>query len=209
MRRSAIIFVLFVAFGWGFGFKAKLLELDGSNFRRSLKNLKADVKRSVMPLAKAGVIGIALLGSSPMISNAVVNQQRPNPVSFAADSDDSEFSDVESESLLTDTRFRRAEFNAPSDDFWYPPFMIGRWTADYSFKGASFSDKVDLDKLLQKGALPGIEKYSIFALPNTGEDVQQAEMRFVQVSLWFWGLFIYTTVSYFVWSGALDSFDVF
>ena len=32
--------------------------------------------------------------------------------------------------------------NAPSDDFWYPPFMIGKWNTKLKFVGATFSEKV-------------------------------------------------------------------
>ena len=32
--------------------------------------------------------------------------------------------------------------NLPSDDFWYPPFMIGKWDTTFKFLGATFSDKV-------------------------------------------------------------------
>jgi hypothetical protein len=59
--------------------------------------------------------------------------------------------------------------------------MIGEWNADFKFEEAVFSDKVPLDKLIKEGQVPGLARYSVLAVPNVGEDVDDVKLRFVQV----------------------------
>jgi hypothetical protein len=71
-----------------------------------------------------------------------------------------------------------ATFNVPSDDFWYPPFMIGNWKMVLKFNKAEFDSKMPVDAA--KDHLPGFEKYSIAFLPEVGEDIS-CNHRFVQI----------------------------
>lgn len=85
-----------------------------------------------------------------------------------------------SESLPSDV-YKNVYVNAPSDDFWYPPFMIGQWKTDLKFLGATFTDKVSTEKLIKKGNLPGFDKYSIFFIPEAGIDATDFIMKYVQL----------------------------
>jgi hypothetical protein len=77
--------------------------------------------------------------------------------------------------------FHRAPINMPSDDFWYPPFLIGKWSTKLKFAGATFTDKISVEKLSANDAvLPGFSKYSVFMTPDIGKDIQ-TEMRYVQL----------------------------
>lgn len=68
-----------------------------------------------------------------------------------------------------------------SDDFWYPPFMIGKWKTDFSFKGATFNSVLPLEDLATKGDLPGFSKYSVLFIPDMGMDVKNVILRYVQL----------------------------
>jgi hypothetical protein len=46
---------------------------------------------------------------------------------------------------------RKASLNLPSNDFWYPPYMIGRWNTTYTFTSANFTDKIPLEVLAKVG----------------------------------------------------------
>lgn len=71
--------------------------------------------------------------------------------------------------------------NAPSDDFWYPPFLIGKWKTSLKFQSATFNEKVPTADLLTFGDLPGIKKYSVIFIPDIGSDVKDTVMKFVQL----------------------------
>lgn len=87
-----------------------------------------------------------------------------------------------SSASLTNPAWHKAEFNKPSDDFWYPPFIIGDWNADFKFEEAVFSDKVPIDDMAKVGMeIPGLSKYSILPVPNVGEDASNVKLRFVQL----------------------------
>lgn len=89
-----------------------------------------------------------------------------------------------SSASLSNPAWHKAEFNVPSDDFWYPPFMIGNWNADFTFEEAVFSDKVPLDDTSRTnsgGEIPGLSKYSILPLSKAGEDATGVKLRFVQL----------------------------
>ena len=60
--------------------------------------------------------------------------------------------------------YKRGLLNLPNpliDDFWYPPFLIGRWSTSMTFRGANFTDLIPIETLAQKDNLPGFSKYSI------------------------------------------------
>ena len=105
-----------------------------------------------------------------------------------------EYNDITSESSsdivstsstsLDNPAWHKAEFNIPSDDFWYPPFMIGNWNADFTFEEAVFNDKIPLDEISRTSggkAIPGLLRYSILPLPDVGEDARGIKLRFVQL----------------------------
>lgn len=68
----------------------------------------------------------------------------------------------------------------PSDDFWYPPYMIGRWNTSLTFSKANFTDKIPLEVLAQNNNLPGFTKYSVIFAPDMGKDVNFI-MRYAQI----------------------------
>lgn len=83
--------------------------------------------------------------------------------------------------LLVDDSYFKSEYNIPSDDFWYPPFLLGEWSVDFHFKEAMFTTLFDLPQLLKQGELPGISQYSIFMFPDIGSDVSNVNMRWVEL----------------------------
>jgi len=85
------------------------------------------------------------------------------------------------EAYLNDDMLQKAEINVQSDDFWYPPFLIGEWDTQLLFDSAKFVEKLDVEKLAASGALPGFSKYSVFFLPEMGKDIPSVPLRFVQV----------------------------
>ena len=55
---------------------------------------------------------------------------------------------VDTKPAANDT-FKKALVNMPSQDFFYPPYMIGRWNTTLTFAYANFTDKVPLETLAQ------------------------------------------------------------
>lgn len=87
----------------------------------------------------------------------------------------------EAKSLLQESGHHLAFFHIPTDDFWYPPFVLGRWDTSLTFKGAEFIPSIPLSTLAKDHNLPGFDKYSIFHLPMIGKDVKHAMFRFVSI----------------------------
>ena len=77
--------------------------------------------------------------------------------------------------------YKNVIVNSPSDDFWYPPFMIGTWKTSLTFRGVQFSNNIDPSKLIGENAIPGIEKYSIAFLPDIGTNLNNVRMQYVQL----------------------------
>jgi len=78
--------------------------------------------------------------------------------------------------------YKNVFVNAPSDDFWYPPFLIGKWKTSLKFQSATFNEKVPTEDLLKVGnLLPGIEKYSVIFLPDIGSDLVDAMIKYIQL----------------------------
>jgi len=75
----------------------------------------------------------------------------------------------------------KAMINMNSDDFWYPPYMIGRWNTSLKFVGARFIDDIPLDTLAKNENLPGFTKYSVIFTPDIGKDIENVVLRFVQL----------------------------
>jgi hypothetical protein len=79
------------------------------------------------------------------------------------------------------SNYQKAPFNQPTDDFWYPPFMIGKWNTTMTFLGGKFTNKVPLDDMAQGDNLPGFAKYSVAFLPQMGKDLTNVTLRYVQL----------------------------
>ena len=88
---------------------------------------------------------------------------------------------VRADTSLTDKGNKIATFNIPSDDFWYPPYMIGRWNTSLIFNGATFSNRIPLEELVEKDAAPGFRDMSIIFAPQVGKDVHNVTLRYVQI----------------------------
>jgi hypothetical protein len=87
----------------------------------------------------------------------------------------------QSDARFTSTEFHKNVFNVPSDDFWYPPYMIGKWKVSMKFKGASFTDSIPIETLSKNDNIPGFSKYSVVFAPDVGKDVDDMELRYVQI----------------------------
>jgi len=84
-------------------------------------------------------------------------------------------------SILTDSNMKVPSVNLPSDDFWYPPFMIGRWNTSLIFDGSTFSNKVQLQKLSENNSVPGFSDLSVAFVSSMGKDVHNLTLRYVQI----------------------------
>lgn len=72
-----------------------------------------------------------------------------------------------------------------SDDFWYPPYLIGNWRTSLTFIDASFIQESrlstdEIESAAEIGIIPGFKKYSVFFAPRIGKNVQ-INRRYVQV----------------------------
>ena len=81
---------------------------------------------------------------------------------------------------IDDPLYNKALLNAPSDDFWYPPYLIGKWNTTMTFSNAVFTEKFSLDELSQNENLPGFSPYSIVFCPDMGKNVNLIR-RFAQI----------------------------
>lgn len=81
---------------------------------------------------------------------------------------------------LDTDRYKLAPLSIQSDDFWYPPYMIGTWNTTLNFLGAKFTNLIPYDELSQKENIPGFTPYSVFLLPVLGQDVS-ALLKYVQI----------------------------
>jgi hypothetical protein len=77
--------------------------------------------------------------------------------------------------------YRNPKINIQSDDFWYPPFLIGRWNVTMKFQGAKFTNKVPLEVLAQNNNIPGFSKYSVIFAADMGKDIENLTLRWAQV----------------------------
>jgi len=59
--------------------------------------------------------------------------------------------------------------------------MIGRWNTSLTFNGATFSNRISLEQIVQQDATPGFRDMSVIFVPQMGRDVHNVTMRFVQV----------------------------
>lgn len=87
---------------------------------------------------------------------------------------------VSSISTLDLPKYQKSLLNIPSNDFWYPPYLLGLWKSDFKFINAEFSDKVPVEKLAQDNIVPGFKKYSVFMYPEMGKDITTT-LKFVQL----------------------------
>lgn len=85
------------------------------------------------------------------------------------------------DAFLNDPSLQKAEVNIQSDDFWYPPFLLGRWNASLLFDSAKFVGGIPVETLARQGRLPGFAKYSVFFLPEMGVDIPSVQLRYVSL----------------------------
>mmetsp|Transcript_16066 Transcript_16066/g.16196 ORF Transcript_16066/g.16196 Transcript_16066/m.16196 type:complete len:360 (+) Transcript_16066:38-1117(+) len=85
------------------------------------------------------------------------------------------------QALDTDNKvYQNPMVNIQSDDFWYPPYMLGVWNTTLSFRGATFTKKIPYEVLTSSDALPGFAPYSIIFTPDTGKDANMLR-RYVEL----------------------------
>jgi hypothetical protein len=80
--------------------------------------------------------------------------------------------------------YKRGLLSTPDpliDDFWYPPFLIGRWNTTMKFRGANFTNLIPIEQLAQKENLPGFSKYSVIFAPDMGKEISNMTLRWAQV----------------------------
>lgn len=130
-------------------------------------------------LASAAAFSIDINSLNPYTDSLYADTLRPAVVYAAESSGSTELKPKIS--LLDRTDVHYAPYNIQSDDFWYPPFLIGRWDVSLNFKTAEFTGTVPIDTLSMNNNLPGFTKYSIFPIPEIGKDVDHLQMRFVQL----------------------------
>lgn len=85
---------------------------------------------------------------------------------------------------ITSKKYKRALLNLPNpliDDFWYPPFLIGRWNTTMKFRGANFTNLIPIETLAQNDNLPGFSKYSIIFAPDMGKEISNMTLRWAQI----------------------------
>ena len=85
---------------------------------------------------------------------------------------------------ITSTKYQRGLLNLPNpliDDFWYPPFLIGRWNATMKFRGANFTNLIPIETLAQNDNLPGFSKYSVIFAPDMGKEISYTTLRWAQI----------------------------
>ena len=82
---------------------------------------------------------------------------------------------VDRKTVAKDT-FQKALLNMPSQDFFYPPYMIGRWNTTLKFAYANFTDKVSVETLAQVHTV-----YYKMMSPNLIRDLEQYSSRVHQV----------------------------
>ena len=85
------------------------------------------------------------------------------------------------ENILEREEFAKGIINVQSDDFWYPPYLLGIWDTNLTFAGAKFTKKIPLDTLADGDTLPGFAPYSVFFAPKVGYSVANVPRRFVSV----------------------------
>jgi len=82
---------------------------------------------------------------------------------------------------LGEKGYRKALVNIQSDDFWYPPYMIGCWNTTMKFAGAKFTNDIPLEILAKDDTVPGFSKYSVIFTPDMGKDISNLTLRYVQL----------------------------
>lgn len=85
---------------------------------------------------------------------------------------------------ITSPKYKRGLLNLPNpliDDFWYPPFLIGRWNTTMKFAGANFTNLIPIETLAQNDNLPGFSKYSVIFAPDMGKEIKDMTLRWAQI----------------------------
>lgn len=125
---------------------------------------------------------INMVYDSPKSNRNVFNRMLLNKLVFGSFSSSLIYPFIAKASNIIEPKlYQSSIINEPSDDFWYPPFMIGYWNTTMSFVGAKFTNKIPLDILSTNNNIPGFNKYSIIFLPELGKDIANMTMRYVQL----------------------------
>lgn len=107
-----------------------------------------------------------------VVASVAAGMSRPKPASASID-------DINVN--LDESSYRKAPVNIQSDDFWYPPYMIGRWNTTMKFAGAKFSNEIPVEILAKDDNVPGFSKYSVIFAPDMGKDITNLTLRYVQL----------------------------
>jgi hypothetical protein len=82
---------------------------------------------------------------------------------------------------MKDPAYKSPPVCPPSDDFWYPPFLIGNWKMNLTFDGARFTNDVNVQKLVEESSIPGFSNYSVIFLADMGKNVSNVPRRYIQL----------------------------
>ena len=135
-----------------------------SNSESILKKNKRILSGIYAPMV--AFLGLGLRGKRSTASTANLAISNDNYDDFLVD--------------LDADRYNIAPINKPSDDFWYPPYCIGKWNTTLTFDGAKFSEDIPVSTL-SKHDVAGFSKYSVIFFPDLGKDVYNLIRRFVQI----------------------------
>ena len=122
---------------------------------KSIREMETSRLQKLLYTIGASVAGLGLVGSNPSTVSAL-------------------------DRSMDDDLYHKAIINVQSDDFWYPPYLIGKWNTTLTFDKAIFTEKYTLDELSRNNNLPGFNKYSVLFAPDMGKDVNMVR-RFAQV----------------------------
>ena len=122
---------------------------------KSTRELEMSRVRELLNILSASTAGVSALGLRPCNVDAL---DRP----------------------IDDKLYHKALINVQSDDFWYPPYLIGKWNTSLTFDKAIFTEKYTIDELSKNENLPGFSKYSVIFAPDMGKDVNLVR-RFAQI----------------------------
>lgn len=123
---------------------------------KSMKEMEIfRMQKKLLSTLGVGTAGLGTIGYRPPIADAL---DRP----------------------IDDKLYHKAIINVQSDDFWYPPYLIGKWNTTLTFDKAIFTEKYSLEELSRDENLPGFTKYSVLFAPDMGKDVNMVR-RFAQI----------------------------
>lgn len=176
----------------------KLSTLRSSFFRSNSKSNLTWLQGKLMQAVAALTLSSTILTANPhhtlaevAVSSKSIIQQSSQSLQPSESSIDREiFRLLRRSSLLNDKSLLLPSFNTPTDDFWYPPFLLGRWKTELTFDYAEFQpqlDSVPIERLRQ--SLPALSHDPsdlgalIFQAGYAGKNIPSSDLilRFVQL----------------------------